>query len=90
MILGLALFVGQAFLYNGVTFDLGTLLHTFYGLASGVVPVFIVIYALGNFLGRSRWAGCSTTVWRSQRGSWACGWCWPSRCWPVIPQLANT
>jgi MFS family permease len=50
-ILGLALFVGQAFLYNGVTFDLGTLLHTFYGLASGVVPLFIVIYALGNFLG---------------------------------------
>jgi hypothetical protein len=50
-ILGLALFVGQAFLYNGVTFDLGTLLHTFYGLASGVVPVFIVIYAIGNFLG---------------------------------------
>jgi MFS family permease len=50
-VLGLALFVGQAFLYNGVTFDLGTLLHTFYGLASGVVPLFIVIYALGNFLG---------------------------------------
>jgi MFS family permease len=50
-ILGLALFVGQAFLYNGVTFDLGTLLHTYYGLASGVVPVFIVIYAIGNFLG---------------------------------------
>ncbi len=50
-ILGLALFVGQAFLYNGVTFDLGTLLHTYYGLASGIVPLFIVIYALGNFLG---------------------------------------
>jgi MFS family permease len=50
-ILGLALFVGQAFLYNGVTFDLGTLLHTYYGLASGAVPLFIVIYAIGNFLG---------------------------------------
>ena len=50
-VLGLALFVGQAFLYNGVTFNLGTLLSTFYGVASGVVPVFIAIWALSNFLG---------------------------------------
>jgi hypothetical protein len=50
-VLGLALFVGQAFLYNGVTFDLGTLLHTYYRLASGAVPLFIVIYAIGNFFG---------------------------------------
>ena len=35
--LGLALFIGQAFLYNGITFNLGTLLSTFYGVASGVV-----------------------------------------------------
>ena len=27
-VLGLALFVGQAFIYNGVTFNLGTLLTT--------------------------------------------------------------
>ncbi len=50
-VLGLALFVGQAFIYNGVTFNLGTLLGTFYGVASGIVPAFIVIYAVGNFLG---------------------------------------
>ena len=49
--LGLALFIGQAFIYNGVTFDLGTMLSTFYGVASGVVPAFIALYALGNFLG---------------------------------------
>jgi MFS family permease len=49
--LGLALFVGQAFIYNGVTFDLGTLLNSFYGVASGTVPVFIAIWAIGNFLG---------------------------------------
>ena len=49
--LGLALFVGQAFIYNGVTFDLGTMLSTFYGVASGVVPAFIALYAVGNFLG---------------------------------------
>ena len=49
--LGLALFVGQAFIYNGVTFNLGTLLTTFYGVAAGTVPIFIAIWALSNFLG---------------------------------------
>jgi MFS family permease len=50
-VLGLALFVGQAFLYNAVTFNLGTLLSTFYGVPSGTVPAFLVIFAVGNFLG---------------------------------------
>ncbi len=50
-VLGLALFVGQAFLYNGFTFNLGTLMSTYFGVASGFVPVFLVVYALGNFLG---------------------------------------
>jgi MFS family permease len=49
--LGLALFVGQAFIYNGVTFNLGTLLSGFYGVASGMVPLFIIIWALSNFAG---------------------------------------
>ena len=50
-VLGFALFVGQAFLYNGVTFNLGTLLSTFYSVSSGMVPLFIIIWALGNFAG---------------------------------------
>ena len=50
-ILGLALFVGQAFLYNAVTFDLGTLLSEFYDVASGSVPLFIAVFAFANFLG---------------------------------------
>jgi MFS family permease len=50
-ILGIALFVGQAFLYNGVTFNLGDLYSTFYGVSSGFVPVLIIVYAVGNFLG---------------------------------------
>ena len=50
-VLGLALFVGQAFIYNGVTFNLGDALLTFYGVSSGFVPVFIIIFAAGNFLG---------------------------------------
>jgi MFS family permease len=50
-ILGLALFIGQAFLYNAVTFDLGTILSTFFHVASGTVPIFVLIFAIGNFLG---------------------------------------
>jgi len=50
-ILGLALFVGQAFIYNGLTFNLGDLFSTFYGVSSGYVPVFIIMFAAGNFLG---------------------------------------
>ncbi|VBA39348.1 Major myo-inositol transporter IolT [Mycobacterium innocens] len=50
-VLGLALFIGQAFLYNGVTFNLGTLLSGFYGVASGHVPVFFIVWALSNFVG---------------------------------------
>jgi MFS family permease len=50
-VLGLALFIGQAFLYNGVTFNLGTLYSTFWGVSSSFVPVFIIVFAVGNFLG---------------------------------------
>ncbi len=50
-VLGLALFIGQAFLYNGVTFDLGTLYSTFYNVASSFVPVFLIVFAAGNLLG---------------------------------------
>ena len=50
-VLGLALFIGQAFLYNGVTFNLGTLLNEFYGVQSAKVPLFFILWALSNFLG---------------------------------------
>ncbi|MEY2513265.1 MAG: hypothetical protein QOJ89_623 [bacterium] len=50
-ILGLALFIGQAFLYNAVTFDLGTILSKYFDVASGAVPYFILIFAAGNFMG---------------------------------------
>jgi MFS family permease len=49
--LGLALFVGQAFLYNAITFDLGTILSEIFDVASGSVPIFVMIFAAGNFLG---------------------------------------
>jgi MFS family permease len=50
-LLALALFVGQAFLYNGITFNIGTLLTTFFGVASGVVPVFMIVYGASNLAG---------------------------------------
>ena len=49
--LGLALFVGQAFLYNAVVFDLGTLLHEFFAVGPASVPFYIAIFAMSNFLG---------------------------------------
>jgi len=50
-VLGLCLFVGQAFIYNGITFNLGSLFTTFFGVASAAVPLFLIIYGVGNFLG---------------------------------------
>jgi MFS family permease len=50
-VLGLALFVGQAFLYNAMLFSLGYMLKTFFGVASGDVPYYIAVFAVGNLLG---------------------------------------
>ncbi len=50
-VLGLSLFVGQAFIYNAVTFDLGTLLSTYFHVASSSVPYWFVVFAVGNLLG---------------------------------------
>jgi MFS family permease len=50
-VLGLALFIGQAFMYNAVTFDLGTILHDFFDVSSSAVPYLFVIFAAGNFVG---------------------------------------
>ncbi|GAA1865140.1 MFS transporter [Brevibacterium marinum] len=47
----LVLFVGQAFLYNGITFNLGTLFNGFYGVAATTVPIFIILWSLSNFAG---------------------------------------
>src|SRR4051794_32358871 len=50
-VLGLSLFVGQAFLYNAITFDLGTLLGEFFNVGSGTIPLYIALFAASNFLG---------------------------------------
>ena len=50
-VLGLALFVGQAFLYNSILFGLGVLLSKYFGTSAGDVPYFIAVFAVGNLLG---------------------------------------
>ena len=49
--LGFALFVGQAFIYNSVTFGLGTFLVEFYDIKDAKVPFYIVLFAVSNFFG---------------------------------------
>ncbi|GAB3688315.1 MFS transporter [Angustibacter aerolatus] len=50
-VLGLALFVGQAFLYNAVFFTQGLVLTTFFDVGSGSAGWYIIPLALGNFAG---------------------------------------
>jgi len=50
-VLGLALFVGQAFLYNSILFGLGDLLGTYFKVATGNVPYYLAVFAVGNLFG---------------------------------------
>ncbi|MEU6574856.1 MFS transporter [Streptomyces sp. NPDC046805] len=59
-LLGLALFVGQAFLYNAVSFDLGTILSGYFGVASGAVPRSMLLFAISNSSVRCCSGDCST------------------------------
>jgi MFS family permease len=50
-VLGLSLFVGQAFLYNSVFFTYALVLDKFYGVGADKVGFYIFAFAIGNFLG---------------------------------------
>ena len=50
-VLGLGLFVGQAFLYNSILFGLGTLLSIYFKVSSGDVPYYLAVFAVGNLFG---------------------------------------
>jgi MFS family permease len=50
-ILGLSLFIGQAFIYNAVTFNFVNIMSKFYGTSSSSGPVYLIPFAIGNFLG---------------------------------------
>jgi MFS family permease len=49
--LGFALFIGQAFLYNAITFGFGAILTTFYDVPTGDTGYYFAVIAVGNFLG---------------------------------------
>ncbi|MEV4442407.1 MFS transporter, partial [Streptomyces sp. NPDC049577] len=49
--LGLALFIGQAFLYNAITFGFGAILTRFFSVPSGHTGYYFAVIAFGNFLG---------------------------------------
>ncbi len=49
--LGLSLFIGQAFLYNSVFFTYALVLDKFYGVGANAVGFYIFAFAIGNFLG---------------------------------------
>ncbi|MEU4120390.1 MFS transporter [Kitasatospora sp. NPDC028055] len=50
-VLGLALFIGQAFLYNAVTFGYATILTTYFAVPEGDTGYYFAVIAVGNFLG---------------------------------------
>jgi len=50
-VLGLALFTGQAFLYNAIFFTYALVLTKFYDVSSSSVGWYILPFAAGNFLG---------------------------------------
>lgn len=50
-ILGFSLFIGQAFLYNAITFGYATILIDFFDVGSGSTGYYYAVIALGNFMG---------------------------------------
>lgn len=50
-ILGFSLFIGQAFLYNAITFGFGAILTKFFDVPSGNTGYYFAVIAVGNFCG---------------------------------------
>lgn len=50
-VLGLVLMVAQAFFYNAVFFSYGLILIQFYGVPSDRIGLYLLPFAIGNFLG---------------------------------------
>ncbi|MGW3203169.1 MFS transporter [Streptomyces sp. NPDC001135] len=50
-VLGFSLFIGQAFLYNAITFGFGAILTRFFDVPSGHTGYYFAVIAVGNFCG---------------------------------------
>ena len=61
---GLSLFTGQAFLYNAIFFTYALVLTKIYGVDSASVGLYLLPFAVGNFLGPLLLGGFFDTVGR--------------------------
>jgi MFS family permease len=50
-VLGLALMIGQAFLYNSIFFTYTLVLNEFFGVSSERAPLYLISFSIGNVLG---------------------------------------
>ncbi|OPG04660.1 MFS transporter [Streptomyces sp. GKU 895] len=50
-VLGFSLFIGQAFLYNAITFGFGAILTKFYDVPTSNTGYYFAVIAIGNFMG---------------------------------------
>ncbi|SFN73276.1 Predicted arabinose efflux permease, MFS family [Streptomyces sp. cf124] len=50
-VLGFSLFIGQAFLYNAITFGFGAILTTFYDVPTSDTGYYFAVIAAGNLMG---------------------------------------
>ncbi len=50
-VLGLSLFIGQAFLYNAIFFTYALVLSDYYGVPASSVGLYLIPFAIGNVLG---------------------------------------
>ncbi|MEV6736799.1 MFS transporter [Streptomyces sp. NPDC051104] len=50
-VLGFSLFIGQAFLYNAITFGFGAILTKFYDVPADHTGYYFAVIAIGNFMG---------------------------------------
>src|SRR5438270_3007051 len=65
-LLGFALMVGQAFLYNAVFFTYGLVLTTFYHIPASTIGLYLIPFAIGNILGPLTLGRLFDTIGRRQ------------------------
>lgn len=71
-ILGFSLFIGQAFLYNAITFGFGAILTQFFDVPTGNTGYYFAVVAVGNFCGPLLLGKLFDTVGRRVMISSAC------------------
>jgi MFS family permease len=63
-VLGLSLMTAQAFAYNAIFFTYALVLHRFYGVPTGRVGLYLIPFAVGNWMGPLLLGGLFDTVGR--------------------------